>query len=93
MLFRKALLAQSLSLCIPILSVTQTYAQTQAPIHAQAQPLTLLDRFAIYEQMSLHQALIDTDLTCANARAYADLYWPEGSFRVIDPNRDSTVVG
>ena len=58
-----------------------------------AQTLTLIDRFAIYEQMHLHQTLIDTDQTCANAHAYADLYWPEGSFRVIDPNRDSTVTG
>ena len=58
-----------------------------------AQRISLLDRFAIYEQMHLHQTLIDTDQTCTNSRAYASLYWPEGSFRVIDPNRDSTVTG
>ena len=60
---------------------------------SQKPSLTLLDRFAIYEQMHLHQTFIDTDQTCANSRAYANLYWPEGSFRVIDPNRDNTVNG
>ena len=60
---------------------------------AQTQSLSLLDRFAIFEQMSLHQALIDTDQTCANAHAYASLYWPEATFRVIDPNRDAVVTG
>ncbi|KAL8710654.1 MAG: hypothetical protein Q9220_004878 [cf. Caloplaca sp. 1 TL-2023] len=79
----QSLLSSVLGVCIFFLSLTRI----------QAKDLTLLDRFAIYEQMSLHQSLIDTDLTCANAHAYADLYWPEGSFRVIDPNRDSTVTG
>ncbi|KAK3721127.1 hypothetical protein LTR37_003417 [Vermiconidia calcicola] len=58
-----------------------------------AQTLTPIDRFSIYEQMSLHQTYIDNDQTCANGHLYADLYWPEASFRVIDPNRDSTVTG
>ena len=64
-----------------------------AVAQAQNQNLALLDRFAIYEQLSLHQTLIDTDQTCTNAHAYADLDWPEGGFRVIDPNRDSIVTG
>ena len=58
-----------------------------------AQTLSPMDRFSIYEQISLHQTYIDTELTCADAHAYADLYWPGASFRVIDPNRDSTVTG
>lgn len=55
--------------------------------------LTPMDRFSIYEQMALHQSYIDIDLTCDNSRLYASLYWPEASFRVIDPNRDLTVTG
>ena len=76
--------------------LTMTFGLSVLPLfiaQTQSQSLTLLDRFAIYEQMSLHQTLIDTDLTCVNAHAYASLYWPEGTFRVIDPNRDSTVTG
>ena len=62
-------------------------------LNTTAQSLTLIDKFAIYEQMALHQTLIDTDGTCAEAHEYASLYWPEASFRVIDPNRDHTYNG
>ncbi|KAJ3496958.1 hypothetical protein NLG97_g2275 [Lecanicillium saksenae] len=55
--------------------------------------LSALDRFSIFEQINLHQAYIDNNLTCDNAKLYASLYWPEGTFRVIDPNRDATVAG
>ncbi|KID96156.1 hypothetical protein MAJ_07924, partial [Metarhizium majus ARSEF 297] len=55
--------------------------------------LTPTDRFSIFEQLSLHQSYIDHSLTCDNAKLYASLYWPEGSFRVIDPNRDATMTG
>lgn len=79
MLFLQTLLA------VTILALSNAQSQTQN--------IAFLDRFAIFEQMSLHQTLIDTDQTCANARAYASLYWPEGNLRVIDPNRDSTVTG
>ena len=58
-----------------------------------AQELTVADKFTIYEQMNKHQAYIDHEGTCADAKQYADLYWPEGTFRVIDPNRDATVTG
>ena len=58
-----------------------------------AQGLQLMDRFAIYEQMALHQTYIDNDQSCEKAHLYASLYWPEASFRVIDPNRDITVTG
>lgn len=42
-----------------------------------------VDRFSIFEQLNLHQAYIDQNLTCNNANLYASLYWPEGTFRVI----------
>lgn len=45
--------------------------------------LSALDRFSIFEQINLHQAYIDNNLTCDNAKLYASLYWPEGTFRVI----------
>ena len=47
-------------------------------------PLSVEDRFAIFEQMNLHQQRIDAGWGRAQAEAYADLYWPEGSFTVID---------
>ena len=60
---------------------------------ATASPLTVADKFNIVEQLNLHQAYIDNDGSCANARLYASLYWPEASFRAIDPNRDGTATG
>lgn len=51
------------------------------------QPLSVEDRFAIYEQMNLHQIIIDTGWGRAQADAYVDLYWPEGKFNVIDLRR------
>jgi hypothetical protein len=55
--------------------------------------LTTSDKFAIVEQLNLHQAYIDNDGSCHNAKLYASLYWPDASFRAIDPNRDGTATG
>ncbi len=49
-----------------------------------AQPLSTEDKFAIFEQMNLHQVSIDTGWGREQADAYVDLYWPEGKFNVID---------
>lgn len=46
--------------------------------------LTFQDRFAIFEQLNLHQRLIDTAWGREQAQAYVELYWPEGAFNVID---------
>ena len=56
------------------------------------QTLTLQDRFEIYEQLNLHQRLIDTGWGKEPARKYTDLYWPEGKFNVVDI-RHSTFEG
>lgn len=64
---------------------------TIARVHAES--LTLLDRFAIYEQLALHQTYIDNPSDCVYAQRYASLYWPEGSFTVIDPDRETTFTG
>lgn len=48
------------------------------------QTLPVEDKFAIYEQMNLHQVTIDTVWGREQADAYVDLYWPEGKFTVID---------
>lgn len=44
---------------------------------------------------SLHQAYIDLDPGCSNSKKYASLYWPDGTFRVIDEKsgRDATFEG
>ncbi|GLS31575.1 SnoaL-like domain-containing protein [Mesorhizobium albiziae] len=54
--------------------------------------LTTTDRFEIFEQLNLHQRLIDTPWGRESAERYADLYWPEGKFNVHDL-RDSTFEG
>ncbi len=46
--------------------------------------LTIEDRFQLFEQLNLHQRLIDTPWGKESAQAYVDLYWPEGSFTVND---------
>ncbi|WP_419728967.1 nuclear transport factor 2 family protein [Lichenicola sp.] len=48
------------------------------------EPLSVEDRFAIFEQMNLHQQAIDAGWGLDQARAYVDLYWPDGKFTVID---------
>jgi hypothetical protein len=48
------------------------------------EPLTVLDRFGIYEQLQLHQRHIDNDASLASAQSYVDLYWPEAKFTVHD---------
>ena len=58
---------------------------------SQAQELTVADKFDIFTAMNLHQIYIDLNQTCLNAKLYAGLYWPDASFRVVDPNRDSKV--
>lgn len=44
---------------------------------------------------SLHQVYIDLDPGCDNSHTYASLYWPDGTFRVIDEKsgRDATFKG
>ena len=46
--------------------------------------LSLLDRFAIFEQLNLHQRCIDRGWGAEQAEAYGTLYWPEGKFNVRD---------
>ena len=46
--------------------------------------LSLEDRFAIFEQLNLHQRCIDNDPSRASADKYVDLYWPEATFTVRD---------
>lgn len=50
---------------------------------AQA-PLSSTDRFEIFEQLVRHQYMIDRPFTKANADAYVDLFWPDGTFEVHD---------
>lgn len=66
---------------------------THLCVHAYASHLSLLDRFAIYEQLALHQSYIDNPPDCIYAEKYANLYWPEASFTVIDPDRETTFTG
>lgn len=58
-----------------------------------AGPLTATDRFEIYEQLNLHQTYIDNAPDCVYALKYVSLYWPEASFTVIDPDRETTFTG
>lgn len=58
-----------------------------------ANALTVSDKFSILEQLNHHQAYIDHDGSCHDAKLYASLYWPEGTFGAIDPNRDGTATG
>jgi hypothetical protein len=46
--------------------------------------LTAIDRFEIYEQLSLHQRCIDNDASLESAQKYVALYWPEAKFTVHD---------
>ena len=48
------------------------------------QTLSVEDRFAIFEQMNLHQVAIDSGWGREQAAAYVDLYWDGGKFTVID---------
>lgn len=56
------------------------------------QSLPFEDRFAIFEQMNLHQRRIDDSWGREQAQAYVDLYWPGGIFHVHDL-RDQTFTG
>ncbi len=49
-----------------------------------ANTLPVEDRFAIFEQMNLHQKRIDAGWGREQAGAYVDLYWPEGKMTVRD---------
>lgn len=60
---------------------------------AVASSLTISDKFTLVEEFNKHQAYIDNNGTCPNAHLYASLYWPEATFRAIDPNRDGTAYG
>lgn len=55
-------------------------------------PLSVEDRFAIFEQMNLHQQRIDASWGRQQAQDYVDLYWPEGKMTVRDL-RDVTFDG
>ena len=48
------------------------------------QNLSFQDRFEIFEQLNMHQRVIDRPWGIDAANAYLDLYWPEGSFTVND---------
>jgi hypothetical protein len=50
----------------------------------KAQSLSVVDRFAIFEQLQLHQRCIDNDGSRSSALKYVELYWPEGKFTVHD---------
>lgn len=41
--------------------------------------LAFADRFAIFEQINLHQYAIDGDASPESAMEYVDLYWPEAT--------------
>ncbi len=56
------------------------------------QQLSVEDRFAIFEQMNLHQQSIDAGWGREQAAAYVDLYWPGGKMIVRDI-RDVTFEG
>lgn len=58
----------------------------------QKQELTISDRFAIFEQLNLHQHHIDNDASLESVRKYVDLYWAEAKFTVNDL-RHSTFEG
>lgn len=50
----------------------------------EGQPLTFEDKFAIFEQMNLHQVIIDEGWGAEQVQKQADLYWDGGKFTVID---------
>ena len=54
--------------------------------------LSLLDRFAIFEQLNLHQCYIDRGWGQEQVSAYNGLNWPEAKFTVYDL-RTTTFVG
>ena len=54
--------------------------------------LSLLDRFEIFEQLNLHQRLIDTPWGKESVERYIELYWPEGQF-VVNDLRHATFSG
>jgi hypothetical protein len=53
------------------------------------QPLTVADRFELFEHLQRHQRCIDNDGSRTSAMKYVDLYWPEAKFTVHDL-RDTT---
>jgi hypothetical protein len=50
----------------------------------KGQPLSVVDRFAIFDQLQRHQRCIDNDASRASVMKYVDLFWPEGKFTVHD---------
>lgn len=54
--------------------------------------LTTTDRFDIFEQMNMHQRIIDKGWGREQADLYSALYWPEGEFHINDL-RTSTYAG
>ena len=54
--------------------------------------LTVLDRFTIFEQMNMHQLIIDKGWGREQVGLYNGLYWPEGRFNINDL-RTTTYAG
>ena len=46
--------------------------------------LTVADRFTIFEQLNMHQRIIDKGFGRPQADLYNTLYWPEAKFHVND---------
>lgn len=55
-------------------------------------PLTVHDRFEIFEQLNLHQRYIDNDPSLDSVHKYQSLYWPDGKFTTNDA-RHTTFEG
>ena len=52
-------------------------------------PLSVQDRFEIFEQLNLHQRYIDNDASLESVRKYHSLYWPEAKFILHDVRHSS----
>lgn len=54
--------------------------------------LTVADRFTLFEQMNMHQRIIDKGWGTDSVDLYNSLYWPEAEFHVHDL-RETTFSG
>jgi hypothetical protein len=52
--------------------------------------LTVADRFTLFEQMNLHQRIIDKGWGRDSVELYDALYWPEARFNVFDLRETSS---
>ena len=55
-------------------------------------PLSVQDRFEIFEQLNRHQRYIDNDAGLDSVHKYQSLYWPEGKF-ILHDVRHTTFEG